>query len=134
MKTTPQVVCEDIVALLGKLKNALLEIAEERNITRIQLSALYGIHQVGELQMSKVATILHCDPSNVTGIVDRLVVQGLVVRKECATDRRAKNLQLTAQGQQEVDYLRASLPVKLGCINMKDADLDRLHTLIRELL
>jgi DNA-binding MarR family transcriptional regulator len=127
-------VCEDIVALLGKLKNVLLEIADEQNITRIQLSALYSISKTGELPMGRVADVLHCDPSNVTGLVDRLVTQGLITRQECATDRRAKTLRLTPKGQEVVSYIHQTLPSKLDCSRLAGQELQQLHSLILKLL
>ena len=40
--------------------------------------------------MSALAHALHCDNSNVTGIVDRLEAAGLVERRAAEHDRRVK--------------------------------------------
>ena len=48
--------------------------------------------------MSALARALHCDNSNVTGIVDRLEVRGLVARRSAEHDRRVKMLELTERG------------------------------------
>jgi DNA-binding MarR family transcriptional regulator len=126
--------CEDILALLDKIKHVLLELGEERGITRIQISALYGISQTDGLPMNKVADVLHCDRSNVTGLVDRLVSQGLVERCECEKDRRSKILGLTERGQAEVDYMKKILPERLGCGNLSDDEAAQLHNLIQKIL
>jgi DNA-binding MarR family transcriptional regulator len=43
---------------------------------------------------------LKCDPSNVTGVVDRLERAGLVARGTAANDRRVKTLALTPAGRE----------------------------------
>jgi MarR family transcriptional regulator, organic hydroperoxide resistance regulator len=49
--------------------------------------------------MSEIAAVLHCDNSNVTGIVDGLEERGLVVRTPSEEDRRVKLIALTAEGR-----------------------------------
>jgi DNA-binding MarR family transcriptional regulator len=49
--------------------------------------------------MSEIAAVLHCDPSNVTGIVDGLEERGLVARTPSQQDRRVKLIALTAEGR-----------------------------------
>lgn len=48
--------------------------------------------------MSEIAAALHCDNSNVTGIVDGLEERGLVIRTPSERDRRVKLIALTAEG------------------------------------
>ncbi len=49
--------------------------------------------------MSQIAAELHCDNSNVTGIVDGLEERGLVLRTASEGDRRVKLIALTAAGR-----------------------------------
>jgi DNA-binding MarR family transcriptional regulator len=49
--------------------------------------------------MSEIAAVLHCDNSNVTGIVDGLEEKGLATRQSSETDRRVKLIALTAEGR-----------------------------------
>lgn len=49
--------------------------------------------------MSEVADFLHCDNSNVTGIVDVLEEKGLATRRPDERDRRVKLIALTAEGR-----------------------------------
>ena len=49
--------------------------------------------------MGEMAEILHCDPSNVTGIVDALEERGLAIRTPSEQDRRVKLIALTAEGR-----------------------------------
>lgn len=55
--------------------------------------------------MSEIAAVLHCDNSNVTGIVDGLEEKGLATRQPSAGDRRVKLIALTPEGRR----LRARL-------------------------
>lgn len=134
MEISQKQVTEDILALLNSLKNTMWEVAEDMGITRVQLFAIYSIHNRGELGMGQVADVLHCDPSNVTGIVDRLVSQELVVRRECAYDRRIKTLSLTEKGRQLAQTLEDAMPMKLGCNCLTPEERLTLHQLIRKSL
>jgi MarR family transcriptional regulator, organic hydroperoxide resistance regulator len=49
--------------------------------------------------MSEIASFLHCDNSNVTGIVDVLEEKGLATRRPSERDRRVKLIELTAAGR-----------------------------------
>jgi DNA-binding MarR family transcriptional regulator len=63
----------------------------------------------GPAPMRKLACRLHCDPSNVTGISDRLEDRGLVERHADPDDRRVKMLALTKEG----DRVRRALTDRL---------------------
>jgi DNA-binding MarR family transcriptional regulator len=106
--------------------------AEEQGLTRVQLFALYSIDKHGALGMSQIAGVLHCDASNVTGIVDRLVAQGLVTRKESERDRRTKMLQLTDKGRELAEKLKALMPVKMGCDLLTEQERTVLHTVAQK--
>lgn len=59
--------------------------------------------------MSSLATALACHASNVTGLVDRLEEQGLVVRRPAEEDRRVKHICLTPKGVETRELLRSTL-------------------------
>lgn len=61
------------------------------------------------LPASEIARHLHCDTSNVTGLVDPLERQGLVERVTPATDRRVRAVALTAIGRRIRTSLLASV-------------------------
>ena len=60
------------------------------------------------LKMSELSSVLRVSNGNVTGIVDRLVADGLVVRVPVAGDRRAMTVRLTAAGESEFSRLAAA--------------------------
>lgn len=59
--------------------------------------------------MRKIADQLKCEPSNVTGIVDRLESRGLAERRSDPADRRVKVAAATERGRETADSLRGSL-------------------------
>lgn len=114
--------CQDLLKLIKSIKAAMAELAESHGLTSIQLYALNAINDAGAvgIAMGRLAQTLHCDASNITGIVDRLTALSLIVRQENPQDRRVKNLFLTKQGQRTVDQLKSQLPGRLGCSRMDD--------------
>jgi DNA-binding MarR family transcriptional regulator len=60
--------------------------------------------------MTELASVLACDNSNVTGLVDRLEARGLVARHANPDDRRVKRVALTTAGGR----LRGQLLERVG--------------------
>ncbi len=61
------------------------------------------------LPMRKIAVRLKCEPSNVTGIIDRLEARGLVERRPDPQDRRVKLAAVTDEGRRTARELRDGL-------------------------
>jgi len=74
-----------------------LGIARELGLRPATMGALRTLDR--PRTMSEVATALHCDNSNVTGIVDGLEEKGLATREPSPQDRRVKLISLTAEGR-----------------------------------
>ena len=53
----------------------------------------------GPMPMNELATCMNIDPSYVTHVADRLEEFGMIERQPHPTDRRVKNLVLTAKGR-----------------------------------
>ena len=74
-----------------------IEIAHKVGVTPPILGALRFLEQ--PQTMGRMAELLRCDPSNVTGIVDGLEERNLAQRKPSEVDRRVKVVELTGAGQ-----------------------------------
>lgn len=74
-----------------------LEIAREHGLRPATFGALRALEE--PRTMGDLARMLHCDNSNVTGIVDSLEDQVLAVRKPSEVDRRIKVVELSGQGE-----------------------------------
>ena len=81
-----------------KGKYAIMQIAEDNKITMMPALTLCLLEPNQSVPMKALSTFMSCDPSNITGIVEQLVSEGLVERKEAAHDRRIKTVSLTDKG------------------------------------
>lgn len=81
----------------------------EVDLAPAQARALHELDLERPISMRELAERLKSDPSNVTGLIDRLEARGLVERRPDPRDRRIKGLALTAAGAR----LRARLFTRL---------------------
>ncbi|MCL5961737.1 MAG: MarR family transcriptional regulator [Chloroflexi bacterium] len=118
----------EVVDLHRRVKRALGQYTPEAwmdlNLTIAQLKSLLYIASEGSTNSRKLAAALRVTPSNVTGIVDRLVEQGLVSRQENPEDRRAILLRATEEGGEILADLREKrsnyLSEVLDCLSAVD--------------
>ncbi|AJF69350.1 MarR family winged helix-turn-helix transcriptional regulator [Streptomyces vietnamensis] len=104
--------------------------AASENLTASQGKALTVLRR-GPAAMRALAETMACDASNMTGIIDRLEQRGLVRREADASDRRVKNVILTAEGERVTDAIRAKMrTTQEGLDGLDDQDRDRLYTLL----
>src|SRR3954467_15689603 len=75
------------------------EILSELGISPQQAMALGTLEPGQALPMSALAAELHCDNSNITGIVYRLRPPRRPRRRPCERDRRVKAIVLTEKGE-----------------------------------
>jgi MarR family transcriptional regulator, organic hydroperoxide resistance regulator len=80
----------------------------ELGLTIAQLKSLFFIVDKEKTSFKKLAEALRVTPPNVTGIIDRLVDQGLVSRTENPEDRRIMLLQATEKGQNLLTTLKTN--------------------------
>jgi DNA-binding MarR family transcriptional regulator len=132
MNTNAEQVCEDLLGLIGQMKAVLSRLSEKYGLTVMQVHALYAISQ-GDSSMGRVAGTLHCDASNVTGIVDRLVASRYIIRQEAEHDRRIKNLALTEKGRNAIFDIYSQLPVRRGCSRLSSDDRTTLHNIVAKM-
>ena len=82
--------------------------AAEHSLTGAQARVLALISRA-PTPMRKLAQQLKCEPSNVTGMVDRLESRGLVERRADPADRRVKVAAATDEGRTTASSLRGAL-------------------------
>ncbi|MEH0430542.1 MarR family transcriptional regulator [Streptomyces stelliscabiei] len=113
-KTTPRIdpLTMEVVELIGtvvaRYHEEYEDAAAEHTLTGAQ-ARLLGLLSLEPLPMRRLAQKLRCEPSNVTGIVDRLEARGLVERRPDPGDRRVKLAAATAEGRRVAGSLRDSL-------------------------
>lgn len=128
-----QQVCDSLLALLTFYKSQMAKIAEDHGLTIMQLHALRIIND-GSNTMGTVAQVMHCDASNVTGIIDRLLSLKLVTRRESELDRRVKTVDLTPNGIAVLEHINNEMPGKLGLDNLQQKELNMVHATLQRLV
>jgi len=111
----------------AKARPRMLELWREFDLMPPQQMTL-GLLLDAPRPMGDLAQQMHCDSSNITGIVDRLTERGLVERLSAEGDRRVKLVALTGPGRELAEELarrRALPPDEIAALS--DADLRKLH-------
>jgi DNA-binding MarR family transcriptional regulator len=102
----------DVVDLIGAVVTRYHQeydaAAAAHHLTGAQ-ARLLALLSDGPMPMRHIAERLKCEPSNVTGIVDRLEARGLAERRPDPADRRVKLAAATRLGQETAEQLRNSL-------------------------
>jgi MarR family transcriptional regulator, organic hydroperoxide resistance regulator len=120
--------------LMGE-KRRFVSSASELDLHPAQAGALLQMEPGEPLPMHELASMLACDNSNVTGIVDRLEARGLVARQAYAQDRRVKHIVLTPLGVELREAMRSRMayaPAALG--RLSAAEQRQLRDLLRKAL
>ncbi|MEV0784134.1 MarR family transcriptional regulator [Streptomyces sp. NPDC050423] len=128
----------EVVELIGTVVARYYEEYEEaaaaHSLTGAQARVL-GLLSLEPMPMRRIAQKLKCEPSNVTGIVDRLEVRGLVERRPDPADRRVKLAAPTEKGTRTARQLRESLDfAREPLAGLSDADRAVLRDLLRRML
>jgi DNA-binding MarR family transcriptional regulator len=121
-----------VIEVARELAAGFTRQASERGLTFPQA---FLIRQLGRpLSMKAAADRMHCDASNLTGIVDRLEARGLVMRRSHPTDRRVKELVLTDAGERLRDELDKLPPFAPRLSELSADDRATLVELLRRTL
>lgn len=103
---------DQVVALASKLRHRahafLRQELARRGLGQIQPAhgiLLNALLQRGSLPLGRLADLVEKDKSTVSGLVDRLVAAGLVVKERDDSDRRVTRVRLTDESRGMVDEL-----------------------------
>jgi DNA-binding MarR family transcriptional regulator len=120
---------------MSLVRQRFLAAVTELGLSFPQAHALKVLRPGHPIPMRELAGELRCDPSNITGIVDRLGDRGLVERGSAPGDRRVKTLMLTEEGaalrMRLLDRL-SEPPPGLGKLTLDEQR--QLHRLLRRAL
>jgi DNA-binding MarR family transcriptional regulator len=99
-------------------------ILSDLGISPQQSMAISTLKPGEPLPMGALAEALHCDNSNITGIVDRLEAAGLAERRPDERDRRVKAVVLTKDGERmqiEIERRAGEPPPTIASLSAEDA-------------
>lgn len=85
----------------------------ELNLTIAQFKCLVYMDMEGSTNQKSLAAALGVTPPNVTGIIDRLLEQGLVNRHENETNRRMQVIELTTKAKDLLFELKRGKEIQL---------------------
>src|SRR5262245_34256970 len=134
----PDPVTREVVDLIGSVVTRYHEeyelAAAEHSLTGAQARVLALLARE-PTPMRRLARHLKCEPSNVTGIVDRLESRGLVERRPDPADRRVKVAIATEEGRTTAARLRGELDfAKEPLQELTPAERRLLRDLLRRML
>jgi MarR family transcriptional regulator, organic hydroperoxide resistance regulator len=131
----PEAFWPTLVEFLFATRSWWIAVCAEFDLTPAQGHALRSLDPEKPVPMSMLAEALLCDASNVTGIVDKLELRGLIARQGADHDRRVKQLAVTERGRGIRDKLVAAVMNPPAAVAALPNDVKtRLTTLLRGLL
>jgi len=104
MKADHEAVIHHIVDSIRRLVRAVYldsqKMSKQFGLTGPQSSVLRNLVNDGPMSSADLSRMLYVTPANITGIIDRLEIKGLVKRIKKQGDRRVALITLTGSGQQ----------------------------------
>ncbi len=131
MPSTPSnlSVVDSLLAVAGQVHHQVGAVAEAHGLTPQQLCLLRTLET--PRPMHELAAQLCCDPSNVTGLIDRLEARHLVERTPGSADRRVKMLSLTSEGKALRRTIDSDLATRLAPKSSEGKAREAIETLRR---
>ncbi|HLK35426.1 MAG TPA: MarR family transcriptional regulator [Polyangiaceae bacterium] len=91
-------VLEALLYLYTESRRVTKELARKAELTGPQLTVLKLLEGVGDISLSELSDRIRAQNSTVTGIIDRMEREDLVVRARSTEDRRVVHIRLTDKG------------------------------------
>ncbi|SDI55578.1 MarR family winged helix-turn-helix transcriptional regulator [Nonomuraea jiangxiensis] len=89
---------ETLIGVFREIDGLFSTVSRQQGLTPQQAQLLCFAQHL-QPAFGELATLLHCDKTNVTGLVDRLQRRGLLTRQPDPNDRRMTRVRLTPQGE-----------------------------------
>ena len=124
-----------VMALAERLQRGFAAHAAGFGLSAAQAKVLLRLRPEENLPMRTLARGLGYDPSNLTGLVDKLEARGAVERRPDPADRRVKAIALTGEGLRLREDFQRRLVGDAGALaSLSDSQLHELRNLLRTAL
>jgi DNA-binding MarR family transcriptional regulator len=133
LKDDVQQILETIIYLYTESRRITKELARRAQLTGPQLTVVKILEQIGDLSLSELSERIRAQNSTVTGIIDRMEREGLVVRERSTEDRRVVIIKLTAKGTALAEDIPIE-PMKVFQSALASLTKDEMRELLRILL
>ncbi|MGG6312311.1 MarR family winged helix-turn-helix transcriptional regulator [Paenibacillus macerans] len=84
-------------------------LALDMQFSKAELFALLLVEKHGDITMSQLASSMNVPMSTATGVIERLVKNGYIVRVKSESDRRIVTIRLTGKGTSLSEELKGTL-------------------------
>lgn len=129
-------VCKLVHRFTHRLDVHVRRVAEALDLTPSQVIALRELSD--PITARELATRMSCEPSNATFVLDRLEQLDLIRRQPHPTDRRAKQIVLTAAGERRraeaLELLGAQSPLTSLSADQQETLRDLLQAMVTPLV
>lgn len=113
-----------LMLLMMRSKQQMASVIEKHNMSPIQGMLLMLLDENTGKSMQELTQTMACDPSNTTGLIDRLDTNGLITRTSDPKDRRVKVIMLSQKGislrKEVLDALQAAEAADLNRLSAED--------------
>ncbi len=120
------------IRFMDLIKQAIRAVGDDLGLSVAQLDVLRQLHAHGPTPMRRLAATMHCEASNLTGLVDKLERRGLVQRQDHPADRRVRVLALTDEGTAVSFQMWAAVTSGCPFMNLSAEDRAQLDGLLRQ--
>jgi DNA-binding MarR family transcriptional regulator len=124
-----------VFRLIQAAKNNTPAVSREFGLTGPQCYLLIQLDPANPVTMVALAEAKDCDPSNITGLVDKLEMKGYIQRQPDPKDRRVKMIVVTEAGSKVRWQLLARLsepPPSVAVLSQTDKKI--LYRILRDLV
>ncbi len=126
-------ILEATIYFMTETRRITKELARRANLTGPQLTVVKILEQIGDLSLSELSDKIRAQNSTVTGIIDRMEREDLVVRVRSKEDRRVVRIHLTDKGLKLAQEIKLEPMVVLrgaleGLSNAEAKELRRILT------
>ena len=106
------------------------------DLTPVQYAALAAIKINAGIDQATLAGLIAYDRTTITGVVDRLVQKGLLIRRASKHDRRARELQITEEGHRTLKRITPAVESAQRIIlrGLTDKESEQLMRLLRKVI
>ena len=128
-------IVETLIYLITESRRVTKGMARSFGLTGPQLTVIKLLEELGDLSLSRLSTRIQARNSTVTGIVDRMKREDLVVRERSQEDRRVVLIRLTDRGRDLASRIEVE-PMAIfqrALESLSTEDLDTLFRILEQL-
>ncbi len=114
---------------------AIRKDVEDFGLTNIQFRAMRLLKQFPKIGLNELSNLMHSGASTASGIVERLVHAGLVLRERPDWDRRALVLMLSPAGEELLEQANGRIMRRLSpMLELSNADVEHMLRIHKQII